>query len=225
MITRINNTSEYTTLNSFSNNKTSKNSYASYRYHKMRESERKESIRALTGAIIGAAIPLVTFSKKQKKNFLKMEYGLKEIAGVSAGSIIGGVAGGMINADKFDRKQKVNEGIFQFMNAVVPPAAVLALMKLSDKINPLNNAYGKIGIVVTGLLGGMFGAAKLSNLICDPKDKVPDRKLTMKDSIANIDDALGVLAMADIPALKKLPVAPLLPPIYILCGYRAGESN
>lgn len=225
MITRINNTSEYTTLNSFSNNKTSKNSYASYRYHKMRESERKESIRALTGAIIGAAIPLVTFSKKQKKNFLKMEYGLKEIAGVSAGSIIGGVAGGMINADKFDRKQKVNEGIFQFMNAVVPPAAVLALMKLSDKINPLNNAYGKIGIVVTGLLGGMFGAAKLSNLICDPKDKVPDRKLTMKDSIANIDDALGVLAMTDIPALKKLPVAPLLPPIYILCGYRAGESN
>lgn len=225
MITRINNTSEYTTLNSFSNNKTSKNSYASYRYHKMRESERKESIRALTGAIIGAAIPLVTFSKKQKKNFLKMEYGLKEIAGVSAGSIIGGVAGGMINADKFDRKQKVNEGIFQFMNAVVPPAAVLALMKLSDKINPLNNAYGKIGIVVTGLLGGMFGAAKLSNLICDPKDEVPDRTLTMKDSIANIDDALGVLAMADIPALKKLPVAPLLPPIYILCGYRAGESN
>lgn len=225
MITRINNTSEYTTLNSFSNNKTSKNSYASYRYHKMRESERKESIRALTGAIIGAAIPLVTFSKKQKKNFLKMEYGLKEIAGVSAGSIIGGVAGGMINADKFDRKQKVNEGIFQFMNAVVPPAAVLALMKLSDKIKPLNNAYGKIGIVVTGLLGGMFGAAKLSNLICDPKDKVPDRKLTMKDSIANIDDALGVLAMTDIPALKKLPAAPLLPLIYILCGYRAGESN
>ena len=83
----------------------------------------------------------------------------------------------------------------------------------------------QIGAIFTGLLAGMFGAAKLSNLICDPKDKVPDRKLTLKDSLANIDDAIGALAMTDIPALKKFPVAPILPPIYVLCGYRAGESN
>ncbi len=225
MIKGINHTSEYTTLNSFSSNRTSKNGYLSYRYHQMRESERKESIRALTGAIVGTTIPLLTFAQKQQKNILKMEYGLKEIIGISAGSIIGGVAGGMIGADRFDKKQKFNEGIFQFMNAAIPPVVVLGLSKLTDKIKPLNNIYGKISAIFIGLLGGMFGAAKLSNLICDPKDKVPDRKLTMKDSIANIDDALGALAMTDIPALKKLPVAPILPPIYVLCGYRAGESN
>lgn len=225
MIKGINHTSEYTTLNSFSSNRTSKNGYLSYRYHQMRESEKKESIRALTGAIVGTTIPLLTFAQKQQKNILKMEYGLKEIIGISAGSIIGGVAGGMIGADRFDKKQKFNEGIFQFMNAAIPPVVVLGLSKLTDKIKPLNNIYGKISAIFIGLLGGMFGAAKLSNLICDPKDKVPDRKLTMKDSIANIDDALGALAMTDIPALKKLPVAPILPPIYVLCGYRAGESN
>ena len=225
MIKGINHTSEYTTLNSFSSNRTSKNGYLSYRYHQMRESERKESIRALTGAIVGTTIPLLTFAQKQQKNILKMEYGLKEIIVISAGSIIGGVAGGMIGADRFDKKQKFNEGIFQFMNAAIPPVVVLGLSKLTDKIKPLNNIYGKISAIFIGLLGGMFGAAKLSNLICDPKDKVPDRKLTMKDSIANIDDALGALAMTDIPALKKLPVAPILPPIYVLCGYRAGESN
>lgn len=225
MIKGINHTSEYTTLNSFSSNRNAKNGYLSYRYHKMRESERNESIRALTGAIVGTAIPLLTLAKKQRKNILNMKYGLKEIVGISAGSIIGGVAGGMIGADKFDRKQKVNEGIFQFMNAAVPPVVVFGLTKLTEKIKPLNNVYGKIGAIFTGLLAGMFGAAKLSNLICDPYDRVPDRKLTMKDSLANIDDAIGALAMTDIPVLKKVPVASLLPPIYVLCGYRAGESN
>ena len=225
MIKGINHTPEYTTLNSFSSNRTSKNGYLSYRYHKMRESERKESIRALTGAIVGTAIPLISFSKKQNKNILQMEYGLKEIIGVSSGAILGGVAGGMIKVDKFDRRQKINEGIFQFMNAVIPPIFVFGLTRLTDTFKTFNNTYGKIGAVFAGLLVGMFSAAKLSNLICDPHDKVPDRKLTIKDSIANIDDALGTLAMTDIPALKRLPVAPLLPPIYVLCGYRAGESN
>ena len=225
MVQGINYTSKYTTLNSFSSSKMRSNGYISYRYHKMRENEKKESIRALTGAIIGTAIPLLNFSKKQKKGILQLEYGLKEIIGVSSGSIIGGVAGGMLGADKFDRRQKINEGIFQFMNAAVPPAVVFGLTKITDKVKPLKNTYGKIEAKFTGLLAGMFGAAKLSNLICDPKDKVPDRKLTLKDSLANIDDAIGALAMTDIPALKKFPVAPILPPIYVLCGYRAGESN
>lgn len=225
MITGINNTPKYTTLNSFSSNKKTKNGYLSYRYHKTRKNEKREALRALTGAVIGTAIPLLYFAKKQSVNILKVNYGLKELIGVSAGSIIGGVAGGMIKSDKFDKKQKVNEGIFQFTNAALPPAIVYGLTKLVSKSQVLNNSYGKIGAVITGLLGGMYAAAKLSNFICDPKDKVPDRKLTFKDSIANIDDAIGTLALTDIPALKKLPVGPLLPLVYIFCGYRAGESN
>lgn len=225
MLNGINHTYEYKTLNSFSSNKASKNGYLSYRNHKFRESERKESIRALSGAIIGTAIPLVKFAKKQNKSIFKMQYGLKEIVGVSSGSILGGVAGGMIGADRFDKKQKLNEGVFQFMNTTIPPILVFALDKTTEKIKSLNNIYGKIGTIFTGLIVGMFGAAKLSNFICDPKDKVPDRKLTMKDSLANIDDAIGALALTDIPALKRIPVATLLPPIYVFCGYRAGESN
>ena len=145
--------------------------------------------------------------------------------GVSAGSIVGGVAGGMIKADRFDKKQKVNEGIFQFSNAALPPVIVTGLTKITEKIPKLNNIKGKIGAITLGLGGGMYTAAKLANFICDPKDKVPDRKLSFKDSLANIDDALGILALSDIPALKKLPISEILPFIYILCGYRAGESN
>lgn len=226
MIQNINyRNSEYKTLNSFSSNTKSKNAYVSYRYHKTKENEVKESAGALIGAVVGTAIPLFLFAKKQNKSFLKMHYGLKEIVGVSAGSIIGGVLGGMVHSDKFDRKPKINEGVFQFMNAAIPPAVVVGLAYLTQKVKFLNNNFGKIGSVFVGLIGGMFAAAKLSNFICDPKDKVPDRKLTIKDSLANIDDAIGTLAITDIKAFKKIPVAPLLPPIYILCGYRAGDSN
>ena len=225
MITGINHSPEYKTLNSFSSSPRAKNGYLSYRYHKTRKNETKEAARALIGAITGTAIPLIYFAKKQKTNILKVKYDLPQLIGVSAGSIVGGVAGGMVKADRFDKKQKVNEGIFQFSNAALPPVIVTGLTKITEKIPKLNNIKGKIGAITLGLGGGMYTAAKLANFICDPKDKVPDRKLSFKDSLANIDDALGILALSDIPALKKLPISEILPFIYILCGYRAGESN
>lgn len=226
MIKKINNnTPQYKTLNSFSHNNKPQNRYLSYRYHQTRESERKEAVRALTGAVIGTAIPLLFFAKKQNKNIFKLNYGLKEIITVSAGSIIGGVLGGRIDNDKFDQRQKVNEGIFQFANTAIPAAMVAGFSKLASNIKLLNNNIGKAGAIIGGIITGMFTAAKVSNFICDPKDKVPDRKLTIKDSLANVDDALSALAMTDSPVLNKIPVGPILPLVYILCGYRAGESN
>lgn len=224
MVNAINHTPEYTTLNMFSSNPKKKNGYLSYRYHKTRQSEFYEDVRSVTGAIIGTAIPLLYFAKKQNVNIFKINYGLKELIGVSSGSIIGGVLGGCINSDIYDKKQKLNEGTFQFLNASIPPALVIGLTKMTKGIKALNNRAGKIGLTAVGLIGGMLAASKLSNFICDPKDKLPDRKLTFKDSLANIDDALGVLAMSEFPALKKI-AGVLLPAIYVSCGHRAGDSN
>lgn len=225
MIEKINNqTPKYLLLNSFASNPTKRNGYLSYRYHKTRKSERREEFRALTGAIVGTALPLLAFAKKQNTNIFKVHYGLPELVGVSAGGIIGGVLGGIMGADRFDRKRKVNEGIFQFANAALPPAIVLGLNSIADKTKFLNNKAGKIATTAIGLVGGMFAAAKIANFVADPEDFEKDRKLTIKDSLANVDDALGVLAMQDFPALQKI-AGPLLPVIYVLCGFRAGESN
>ena len=71
----------------------------------------------------------------------------------------------------------------------------------------------------------MYGAASISNLVCDPKDKHPDRKLTVKDSFANLDDVVGVLVLAKFPLADKLHIEKILPAIYASCGYRAGKSN
>ena len=81
----------------------------------------------------------------------------------------------------------------------------------------------RIGAIFAALLAGMKGAAVLSNKINDPHDKVPDRKLTLLDSVANIDDAVGAFAVAKIPVVSKLEK--ILPFIFVWCGYRAGQSN
>ena len=71
----------------------------------------------------------------------------------------------------------------------------------------------------------MHGSAALANIITDPKDKYPDRKLTPKDALANIDDGIGALALAKLPIAEKLNITGFLPAVYLACGYRAGQSN
>lgn len=71
----------------------------------------------------------------------------------------------------------------------------------------------------------MHGAASLANKLFDPKDLEPDRKLKLKDGIANIDDVVGILVLAKIPFLKNIPFDRALPFIYTYCGYKAGKTR
>ena len=131
----------------------------------------------------------------------------------------------ILTTDKKTNKNKLKEGIFQFLNASVPAWVVGGGLKLCEASKNFNNIPGKIMAMAGGLLIGMYGAASLSNLICDPYDKVPDRKLTLLDCIANVDDALGVLVLAKFPCADKLHLERTLPFVYSYCGYRAGKSN
>ena len=185
-----------------------------------------DKFKAATGAIIGTAIPMAIMMKKQGiKNPLKMQYGLKEMLVLSATSIIGGVFTGMIGADTESKWNKSKEGVFQFMNAAIPTWLGAATLKWCETTKGMNNNFAKIIATAGTILIGMQGAASVSNLICDPKDKYPDRKLTLLDSIANIDDLVGVLVLAKFPIIEKLHIDKLLPAIYAFCGFRAGKSN
>lgn len=185
-----------------------------------------DKAKALAGSLIGTAIPMVMMMKKQKiKNPLKLEYGMWDMVGMSGGSIAGGVALGLVGESKEVKTNRLREGFFQFMNAAIPTwivGGVLSLCKHSQKHNNIRN---KILSTIGGLLVGMYGSAALANVITDPKDKHPDRKLTYKDALANIDDAIGVFVLAKFPFADKLKLERLLPVIYTMCGYRAGKSN
>ena len=112
------------------------------------------------------------------------------------------------------------------MNATIPTLLVGgALNLIKDNVKYKDSRPVKFAAIVTGLIAGMPLAAWLSNIINDPKDKEPDRKLTLKDSIVNMDDALGAFVIAKIPFVEALHLDKLMPAIFAWCGYRAGQSN
>ena len=198
-----------------------------YRYHRTTNSEKSETplkCKVTAGSVAGTLLPMTLIAKKQNVKLFQIKYGIKELILTSTCAIAGGTVAGIF-AEKEHAKQKLNEGIFQFMNATVPTLICGGLFKLSYKIKALNNNPFKIAGTFVGLLAGMHIGAVISNKINDPHDKVPDRKLTIKDSIANIDDALGVFILTKIPIAEKLHVDKILPAIFSWCGYRAGMSN
>lgn len=215
-----------------------------FRYHNKVKSDSFTKTKALAGSALGAAAAVGVMAKRQNVRFWNVEYGLKEIVGLAATSIAGGVIAGSVGATKEDKKEKRTEGLFQFLNAALPAGLVTGGLVLASNSQRYNTPVVKTAVTVLGLLLGMQFASNITNKVTDPHNKVPDRKLGFKDAIANIDDAVGVFAIlkskkavsaADEAAesaakqtsswLHKIPVENLLPVIMAWCGYRAGQTN
>lgn len=191
-----------------------------------RKTTTQDKVKAAAGSLLGVAIPVALMMKKQKvKNPFKLKYNMGDMIVLSGTPIIGGVSVGMIGNNRETNYAKSKEGVFQFLNAAIPTWLTGATIRLCETTPKLNNIPAKIASIAGSLLIGMHGAASVSNLICDPKDEHPDRKLDLKDSLANLDDMLGVLVLAKFPLANKLQLEKLLPLIYSYCGYRAGKSN
>ena len=234
MISPVTNRPKHNVFSSFQDTAHTKNVYSSLYYkrnHRVEESDVKTKAKIAAGSIAATLVPMIYFAKKQnglKKilDIFKIKYELKEVIALSSASIAGGALTGIAVDKKTNRKQKINEGVFQFMNATVPTMLVGGAMELiKDNEKYKNSKSVKVAAIVTGLIAGMHLAAFISNIINDPKDKEPDRKLTLKDSIINMDDALGALVVAKIPVVDKLHLEKIMPAIFAWCGYRAGESN
>ena len=210
----------------FKSNEVSKPNIKSTNRFYQADKKIKLNIKSVVGATVGTAIPLIMMMKQKKiNNPLKMEYGLQDMLILSATSVAGGVAVSAIGEDKKTRKSQLKEGVFQFLNASIPTWIIGGVLKLPEASHNFNNTPTKIFSVIGGLIVGMFGAAQVSNLIFDPKDKEPDRKLTFKDCIVNADDVLGALVLAKLPLIDKLHLDKLLPVIYAYCGIRAGNAK
>ena len=186
----------------------------------------KDKLKAGVGSIAGLALPMAYMMKKQKiKNPLKLEYLTKDMVTLSGASFVGGEGIGSIGENKKTKINKIKEGIFQFFNASIPVILTAGGLKLCEKSKKLNNTPSKLLATLIGISGGVVMAYKLSNLVCNPQNKEPERKFNLKDSIVNIDDLFGALALAKIPVVKNIKVERALPFVYSLCGYKAGESN
>lgn len=233
MISPINKQSKRNVFSSFQevSHTRGNNIYSTLRYkrtHRLEEPDKKKKLIVGGFSVAATLLSVLAIAKKQNglkkvSDIINIKYGLKEVLAVSSASIAGGVVSGILADKKTNKKRKINEGVFQFMNATVPTLLVGGAMKLlEDNIKYKDSKPVKIAAITTGLIAGMPLAAFVSNLINDPKDKEPDRKLTLKDSIINMDDALGALVVARVPVFG---LDKLLPAIFAWCGYRAGQSN
>ncbi len=185
-----------------------------------------DRLKSGIGAVAGTLAGTIYLKNKQNvKGLLSVKYGLGDMVLLSGASIVGGVGLGMLGEDKQTRNNKFKEGFFQFLNASLPAWVVAGAIKLCETSKNFNNIPGKIMSSIGGLVVGMYGAAALANVISDPQDKYPDRKLNLTDCLVNIDDAIGVLVLSKFPLVDKLQVEKLLPFVYAYCGYRAGKSN
>lgn len=219
---RLDKSPEYPDINAYS----AADRFMLRRNRSRREESSGDKVRAAVGAALGTIIPMAIMMKRQGiKNPLKLKYDLKEMLILSATSIMGGVGLGMIGNDAETNLNKSKEGVFQFMNAAVPTWLAAATLRWCETTKGLNNAVAKLLATAATILVGMQGSAAVSNIICDPKDNYPDRKLTFLDSLANIDDLVGVLVLAKFPIIERLHIDKLLPAIYAFCGYRAGKTN
>lgn len=185
----------------------------------------KDKTKALAGSAIGVLIPMLISSKLQKKNIWNMKYKLPEMASMAFCANVGGIITSSVGKDKKEKKKKLNEGIFQVLNSVLPMSFVDGGLKLCEKFKKTNNAPVKIAASVIGVAAGTQLGIRLSNKITDPKDLVPDRKYTAKDAIANLDDAVSILVLGKVPFADKIHIDKFLPFIYGYSGYRSGTSN
>lgn len=181
--------------------------------------------KALAGAALGTLIPMLVFSKIQKKSFWKMKYGFNEMASMAIGANVGSITIGSIGKSKREKEKKFNEGVFQVLNSIIPMAMFDGALKFCSKHKKLNNTPAKILSSAAGVLVGTQLGIKLANKITDPKNVIPDRKYTAKDAIANIDDAVSILVLGKVPFADKIHIEKVLPAIYTYSGYRSGTSN
>lgn len=200
---------------------------------------KKNSLIALFTSIVGVAVPVLYFSKKQNPNLkinslkniykaLNINYDLKEILTVGNCGILGGLIGGLIDRKEPKKLEKIQEATYQVMNVTFPAVLVANGMKTCERFKPLNNRYAKLLAFAAGLGIGTWSAVKsanyLDNYIFDKHNIDPERKLRAKDFIVHVDDLAGSLVLAKFPFAEKLQVNKLIPLIFAWCGFHVGEK-
>jgi len=173
----------------------------------------------------------------------------KEILGLAAGSILGGLAGGAIY-DKKNIKAKLRESLNQFLGTVTVPLAFVAGTsriynkhkdKITSKIPVFKNSSGSkilkgtntfikglpaITLTFASLGVGIIAGNKVSNFINEKiYHKKIDRGIKPTDFAPHIDDlCLASSLMADGNLFGNV-VSRLIPPALIIAGCETGKAK
>ena len=189
------------------------------------------NLRPLAGAALGAGVAMVASAKIFKHSLIPDTSKLKkstlrdvaEMLLMAGGANIGGVVAGSIGATKKQKKKKCKEAMFQIMNTSIPMLMVTGAIKTCENIKALNKNSSKIIASIIAMLSGAMIATGITN--ATKKENEPERKYTIKDSLANFDDIVATIKLGFKKIAEIIPVDVLLPIIYIYNGYRSGSKE
>ncbi len=206
----------------------------------------------LAASIAGAVIPLAVYNarhgklNKMKDVFTRSESTVKDKITVSSGiidvenikqigisvtgSILGGLAAGFAtDKNKENRKSKVQEGVYGFLNCMIPMGIITAADTIIKRKEIKTGILGKTALIAGGITSGMFLSNKVANGVNKAvfnkgkEDGFEKRKMKPTDCLVHADDVLGVLVMSKVPYVKEF--GKLLPLIYSHVGYETGTKQ
>lgn len=218
---------------------------------KIKLKESKTATAVAVASLAGAIVPLAIYNAKNgkldnlKDVFQKEGSKLKEKAnaitgfvevkdikqiGLSVtGSILAGLGAGFaVDKNKENRTKKVKEGIYGFLNCMIPIGIIAGAEHIAEKNNIKTNILGKAAIVAGGIVSGMFISNKLSNginktIFKNDKENFKQREMKLSDTIVHADDIIGVIAMSKVPFAKQM--GKVIPLIYSHVGYETGTQE
>jgi len=175
---------------------------------------------ALASSAVGTLVPMLLIAKRQKTSLFKIVYELKEMLMLGTGSILGGLAGGII-ADKGKNTQsKLREGGHQFLaNLLLPTTFVAGFLKIAEKSRFVKTS--KAIAVIAGITAGMGIGSFISNKVSKLAFKdCKEREIKPADVFMHVDDLPIALTLSKIPYVDKI-----LPLAFIYSGYQAGTAK
>jgi hypothetical protein len=182
--------------------------------------KQKINYAVLASSAVGTLVPMLLIAKKQKTSLFKIGYELKEMLMLGTGSILGGLAGGII-ADKGKNTQsKLREGGHQFLaNLLLPTTFVAGFLKIAEKSRFLKTS--KAIAVIAGVSAGMGIGSFISNKVSKLAFKdCKERKIKPTDVFMHMDDLPIALTLSKVPYVDKI-----LPLAFIYSGYQAGAAR
>ena len=149
----------------------------------------------------------------------------------TTGAVTAGVLGGiLLDKNPENKKEKYKEGIFEFLNCMIPTTLVALGELVAEKTGKLKSAPAKAGMIIGSVAGGMFIANKTSNKInektFDKDEEIKQkRKFKISDCLVHMDDILGLLVLAKIPFAKTIHADKILPLLYAKSGYEVATAS
>ena len=181
-----------------------------------------KNLYPLIGSALGVTAGFLATKKIDMRKNHRILDALIHLLAMAGGANIGGVLLGSIGKTKAQKKKKWHEAGFQMMNTTIPMLMVAGTNALCDKFRPNSNW---LRIITSGLAmsSGAYIATKITNTTKNENEK--NRKYTIKDSLANIDDIVATIAIG-FPKLHYLRLETrLMPFIYAYNGMRSGRKE